>query len=629
MTERRLSPSKDPASKDPSSEDLASEAFAPKDLQRPPSTKDAAGLDVTQVAARRGGVDAAARDRGRPTDAGSLPERQISLESVLADILERQEAGQRVVAQDEIERFPQWAEPLKSFFRNDRWLRAPSDSHLESESEGPTSLAGEMIDDYQLLREIARGGMGVVYEAVQLSLRRTVAVKLIGEGVLANDELRIRFRMEAEAAANLSHPNILPIHAIGCWRGLDYFVMPLVDGPSLQSAVGQRGHALQQADLSPSDNVAAIRQAIEWVRDIARGLAHAHRRGIIHRDLKPENVLLADGEPKVVDFGLAKWHRDEPQLTREGQVMGTPHYMSPEQARGWTDITAASDIYSLGGILFALLVGRSPHQGDSLAEVLASVLDTEPPSLRLLWPGGMPRIAELNELEAILSRAMAGDRQARYRTADDLADDLDCCLRGDSPRAAPDRLLDRVGRELRRDHHQAAFRNWGRALRRIGVIVFLAHVVMFSITWSRAPSLQGTSIAAASPLAWWGYFLPRLAMLIGIAAVIQRARDGVWFPQVSAERPVWSIWLGYLATLTLVNAFWWAGVLDHAEVMMLACVMSGFAFFAMAGHVWGGSAIIGGGFFVAATACVVWPGLSALFLGTMWLAAMWILAKRY
>jgi len=553
----------------------------------------------------------------------------VSLESLLADILERQESGHPVVARDEIERFPQWADALRSFFRNDQWLRQPGGSSGEGSAAGPTSLAGEMIDDYQLLREIARGGMGVVYEAVQVNLRRTVAVKLIGDGVLADEELRMRFRMEAEAAANLSHPNILPIHAIGCWRGLDYFVMPLADGPSLQSLVGQRGQALQQGTLSASEQTDAIRQAVGWVRDIARGLAHAHRRGIIHRDLKPENILLAGGEPKVVDFGLAKWHRDEPQLTREGQVMGTPHYMSPEQARGWTDITAASDIYSLGGILFALLIGRPPHQGDTLAEVFASVLDSEPPSLRLAWPGGMPRISELNELEAILSRAMAVDRQARYRTADDLADDLDCCLRGDSPRAVPDRLLDRVGREFRRDHHQATFRNWGKALRRIGWIVFFSHLAMFAVTWSNAPTVQGTSIAAATPLAWWGYFIPRLAMLTGIALVIQRARDGVWLPQVAAERPVWSIWLGYLVTLTLVNAFWWAGVWDYASVMILACVMSGFAFLAMAGHLWGGNAVIAGGFFIAAVASVLFPGASALFLGTMWLTAMRVLARRY
>lgn len=553
-----------------------------------------------------------------------------ALQSVLAHYIELHEAGTPVRLDEMVERFPQYADPLRSFFANQQWLDP-------SAGASGTSLIGERLDDFQLVSEIARGGMGTVYEAVQISLRRNVAVKLISEGLLADDELKLRFRIEAEAAASLSHPNILPIHAIGRWRGMDYFVMPLVSGRSLQRDVNTRKQQLAQAEANPrcslstSEQRAAVCHWISVVRDIARALGFAHRRGIIHRDLKPDNVLIdAEGQPKIVDFGLAKWNRDEPGVTQDGQILGTPHYMSPEQAQGNSNVTAATDIYALGGILFALLTGRPPHRGESTAEVLSSVLSADAPSLRLSWPGVMPRIAELIDVDKVLARAMAPDRNRRYRWADEFADDLDRILAGESPQAGSDGIVSKVARELLRDQHQASFANWGRALIRIGVVVLLAHLLMFLIQESMsATHRESMLISAWSTGSLIGYFLPRVLMLSVIAWVIHRARDGCWMPRGVAERPVWSIWLGYLATLTMINVLWAWGYFDHAEVMVLAAIISGFGFFAMAGHLWGGNMISGFIFFAIAVGSALWPRFSALLLGGGWMIAMWILGRRY
>ncbi|MCM2372413.1 serine/threonine-protein kinase [Aporhodopirellula aestuarii] len=556
--------------------------------------------------------------------------KNASLESVLAFFIERHEAGRPIRLDQIADRYPQHAEPLRSFLANQKWLDP-------GPSESSPSLIGELLDDFLLKREIARGGMGTVYEATQQSLRRDVAVKLISDGLLADDELKMRFRIEAEAAAALSHPNILPIHAIGCWRGMDYFVMPLVSGRSLQVQVNSRKKHLESIADEPrsqfcdSEERDAIRQSIATARDIARAVAYAHRRGIIHRDLKPDNVLIDDeGQPKIVDFGLAKWHRDEPGVTLDGQILGTPHYMSPEQARGESDVTSATDIYSIGGILFALLTGSPPHRGQSTAEVLSNVLCSDAPSLRLTWPGGMPRLPELADLEHVLSRAMAPERAQRYRWADDFADDLDRVLAGEPPTAGNDGIVSKVTRELARDQHQASFANWGRALTRIGIVVLVAHTLMFVIQESMTTEVRESMLLSAwSSSSFLGYFLPRMFMLAGIAWTIHYARDGQWMPRGVAERPVWSIWLGYLATLTMINGFWAFGYFDHSDVMVLAGVLSGFGFLAMAGHLWGGNAITGLMFFAIAVGSAAWPRVSPLLLGTGWMIAMSVLARRY
>jgi len=227
---------------------------------------------------------------------------------------------------------------------------APRSAHPPS----PAAAFG----DYELLEEIARGGMGIVYKARQVSLDRTVAVKMLLSGALANPEYVKRFRVEASAAASLQHPNIVTIHEVGVHQGQHYLVMDFVNGPSLAKLVAQRPLPAQRAAA--------------YLKTVAHAVHFAHEHGILHRDLKPSNVLVdANDQPRVTDFGLAKRFEGESDVTLSGQPIGSPSYMPPEQAaakRG--KVSRRSDVYGLGATLYHLLTGRAPFQAATLTETL-------------------------------------------------------------------------------------------------------------------------------------------------------------------------------------------------------------------------------------------------------------------
>ena len=220
--------------------------------------------------------------------------------------------------------------------------------------------------DYELIREIGRGGMGIVYKARQISLNRSVALKMIRSAALATeDELR-RFQNEAEAVALLDHPHIVPILEVGNHEGQRYFSMKLIGNSSLDKRLG--GYT-----ADPKSAARLLKQAAEAVH-------HAHQRGILHRDLKPANILIDErGEPYVTDFGLAKRVEGDSELSVSGAIMGTPAYMAPEQASGRRGaVTTSSDVYGLGAILYALLTGRAPFGGESVDEILEQVRSASP-----------------------------------------------------------------------------------------------------------------------------------------------------------------------------------------------------------------------------------------------------------
>ena len=237
-------------------------------------------------------------------------------------------------------------------------------ANRESSSAAP--LEGRNFGDYQLIKEIARGGMGVVYKARQTKLNRIVALKMILAGQLASDHDVKRFYAEAEAAAALDHPCIVPIYEVGEHKGQHFFSMGFVNGVGLDAK-------LKDGPLLPQ-------QAARLMQTIAKAIHYAHQKGVIHRDLKPGNVLIdGNGWPRVTDFGLAKQTKTDSGLTATGQVMGTPSYMPPEQAAGKTDqIDRRSDVYSLGAILYCLLTGRPPFQAANLMQTLKQVLERDP-----------------------------------------------------------------------------------------------------------------------------------------------------------------------------------------------------------------------------------------------------------
>jgi tRNA A-37 threonylcarbamoyl transferase component Bud32 len=272
--------------------------------------------------------------------------------------------------------------------------------------------------EYELLERIARGGMGVVFKARHLRLQRVVALKMIADGELASELDVHRFHAEAEAAARLEHPNIVPIHEVGEHEGHHFFTMRLMEGGSLAGHMARlRGEP---------------RRAAELMAAVARAVHHGHQRGILHRDLKPPNILLdAEGRPHVGDFGVAR-HLEKASLTQTGAVVGTPAYMAPEQAAGHVHgLTLAADVYSLGAILYELLSGRPPFVGDTAAHVLQQVREAEAPPLRTLAPG-VDR-----DLETLCHKCLEKQPERRYGSAEALAEDLERYARGEPIHARP------------------------------------------------------------------------------------------------------------------------------------------------------------------------------------------------
>lgn len=301
-------------------------------------------------------------------------------------------------------------------------------SFAELDNEG----GGVEFGDYELRGEIARGSMGVVFRATQKSLKRPVAIKLIRSSVLASADEVLRFCSEAEAAASLDHPNIVPIYEIGEQQGQHYFSMKLVEGGTLRDRAGEFRH----------DPRAAVRLMVKVV-----GAVHAaHQRGIIHRDLKPGNILVdPEGEPHVTDFGLAKHVGDSSSITLSGQLLGSPYYMAPEQVQSADkSVSTSADIYSLGAVLYELLTGVPPHSGESVIDTLRRVVEEEAKPPRALEPTIDP------DLQTIVLKCLDKDPERRYRSAIELADELERWLRGEPILAHPPGLAGRVVRWVRR-----------------------------------------------------------------------------------------------------------------------------------------------------------------------------------
>ncbi len=266
----------------------------------------------------------------------------------------------------------------------------------------------ESIGPYEVISEISRGGMGIVYKARDKNLMKAVAIKVLIRGGQASEEERKRFRREAESAAKLQHSNIVPIHSVGVCDGLPYFVMDFIEGEQLDTLV-------DRGSVSP-------RQALDYTEQLADALSYAHESGVIHRDIKPANVIVDRyGRPQLMDFGLAKEvdAGNRTQLTQVGTTMGTPTYMPPEQAEGDLEgIDAQSDVYSLGAVLYEMLTGQPPFEGPTTMAILMKVLEQEPPRPRRL----NPRIHR--DIETICLKAMAKSKRERYRSSAELREDI-------------------------------------------------------------------------------------------------------------------------------------------------------------------------------------------------------------
>jgi hypothetical protein len=459
---------------------------------------------------------------------------------------------------------------------------------------------GQRFGDYELLGEIGRGGMGIVFRAKQHGLNRIVALKMILAGALSSPEELERFRTEAEATARLQHPHIVTVYEVGETDGRHFFSMDYINGLSLA----------QRLAAGPLPGRVAARYLIT----IARAIHHAHEHGILHRDLKPSNILIdAEDQPHVTDFGLAKKLGGDSRQTRTGAVLGTPSYMAPEQAAGkGKELCPACDVYGLGALLYEMLTGRPPFRAETPLDTMLQVMEREPAPPRLL----NPKIDR--DLETICLKCLEKDPRRRYASAEELAEELERFLSGDSISARSSNMLDRLARTLERSHYDVEFHNWGSMLLLFAVIIFVAHLLKYVFLRAELPgevlgATQGTEFLLLG-LVFWRFRYKRL------------------LPTSAAERQLWSIWIGYLMACTLLSMSQRAvqGWKPELEQSFYApwTFLGGLAFFVMGSSYWGRCYALGVAFFAAGTFMALKPDWGPLVFGTLWSVVLVVVGLR-
>lgn len=397
----------------------------------------------------------------------------------------------------------------------------------ESENDGTREESPRMphqVGRYVVVREIGRGGAGVVYEAIDPDLQRRVAVKVLLAGDFARERDQQRFLLEARAVAQLDHPNIVNILEFDRFEGRAWYAMDLIEGPNLQQVLRDRGRL-------------PWRSAVRLAAALARALHHAHDQGLVHRDVKPNNVLLeSDLEPRLTDFGLALFTNESVQarLTRTGQVLGTPAYMSPEQANGELHrIGPPTDVYGTGVVLYEALTGQVPFGGDRPLSIIAAVVDGRFATPRQIV-SGIPR-----QVEAACLKAMQVDPLDRYPSAEAFAEDLERCLRGEPIVATPPTLFDQTRWYLRRNRAQL-----GILATAIGIALL---IIIASTAVLGARSVQETSRAEAEAE----------TALTSVVARIEELEGAGDFDEADQSWQTFSRQPAYRGTPALVRGWWW------------------------------------------------------------------------
>lgn len=374
---------------------------------------------------------------------------ELALATLISELADRATGGDQLDLEEACKKHPQFETDLRELWGTIVVTHAAAKEqssqflHSTSELSAPRLELPCDFGDYVLEAELGRGGMGIVYRATRNSDGLPVAVKMILKGDFATETDRQRFDSEAYAAAKLDHPNIIPIYEIGEVQGRGFFCMKLIQGQSL-------AERLARGPMPPQ-------RAAKVMRELSDAVSYAHHKGILHRDLKPSNVMLDDdGKAYLADFGLAKQSHDRVSLTRSGAILGTPSYMSPEQAAGNRgQVGISSDVYSLGAILYHMLTGRPPFLGSSPVETVLLVLEQDPVAPRVL-----NRRAD-RRLEMIAMRCLQKPQDLRYNNAEDLNTDIAAFLNNQSVAAGEGRLGQIVGNVFRETHHASILENWG------------------------------------------------------------------------------------------------------------------------------------------------------------------------
>jgi serine/threonine-protein kinase len=477
-----------------------------------------------------------------PADNGPSSDHDEHLAELLAQLADRAQQGE-VVDIDEVTRqYPELAAELRELWGAVMLADAVGTQAAASQAESirvadEPSHALELpcqLGDYELLEELGRGGMGVVYRARQKSLSREVAVKLILRGKLASETERRRFRAEAEAAAGLDHPGIVPVYEVAEVEGQLLFSMQYVSGQTLSQRLA--------AGPMPARETAAL------ISKVATAIHFAHRHGILHRDLKPSNILIdEDGEPHITDFGLAKQVEAGADITKTGTVLGTPAYMAPEQAAGGRGrMGPATDVYSLGCILYHMQTGRPPFQAASPVDTVLMVLEQDPVPPRMLNPKAD------RDLEMITMRCLQKPTDLRYDTAEGLARDLTAYLHDESISARSGRFGQVLARIFRETHHAPVLENWGLLWIWHSLVLLVICILTNLLYWAEEYWLEEYYRV---PLGQAHYRWPYVLLWTAVAG----AWAGIfWFlrrrmgPVTFVERQIAHIWAGTMIAIGLL-----------------------------------------------------------------------------
>jgi serine/threonine protein kinase len=473
-----------------------------------------------------------------------------------------------------------------------------------------TDGVASRIGDYELLEEIGRGGMGVVYRARQVSLNRIVALKMLLRGSLASNDDVARFRAEAEAAARLNHPNIIPVYEIGEYQDQEqpFFSMKYIEGQTLAQRL--------------ADGPIPAREAAEILLPIAQAIATAHKNGVLHRDVKSSNILIdEDRIPYLSDFGLAKRVHTQTggtgkeSLTQSGAIIGTPSYMSPEQAAGQrVAIGPAADVYSLGACLYAMLTGHPPFQAASPVDVLLMVLEQDPLPPRVVNP------AADRDLEMIALKCLQKPIDLRYDSANSLAGDLQAFLAHEPISARSSHFTQIVSRAFRETHHAQILEHWG--------LLWILHSIVLLVLCLVTNWIQLLNIESRWP--YLGLWVVGLGLWAALFWNLRRRSGPITF----IERQIAHVWAGSMIASTLLFAI---EALLGLRVLQLSPVLglvSGMVFLAKAG-------ILSGRFYIQAVVLFLtsigmavipylgWPNFSLTFFGVVSAACFLLPGLKY
>lgn len=535
---------------------------------------------------------------------------------LLADLTDRVQRGEEVDLEATCQSNPEVADELRQLWGAVMVADAiGGSSEVDATQSDSSSNVVELqlpcrLGDYELLEEIGRGGMGVVYRAKQLSLNREVAVKMILRGALASDADHSRFQAEAAAAARLDHVGIVPVYEVGVLQGRPYFTMKRIEGKTLSQIV--------------ADGPLASKQAAEIVVKVARAIHFAHEQGVLHRDLKPSNMLIdSDGQPHVTDFGLAKQITDPHSLTRSGAILGTPGYMPPEQAAGQRgQLGPASDVYSLGAILYHLLTGRPPFQAATPVDTVLLVLEQDPVPPRALNPSAD------RDLEHITLRCLQKPTDLRYPSAQALANDLEAWLNDEWVSTRSGQFTQVLARFMRETHHAPVLENWGLLWMWHSLALFVAcaltNVLHFAMT-RLEPEFSLFGNALVQRLIYFCLWTAGFGAWAAVFWFLRRRMGPVMF----VERQIAHVWAASMISIGMLFPLEaWLG-LPPLSLSPVLGLINGMTFLVKAGILSGAFYVQAAALFATTVAMALLPDYAHFIFGAVGAACFFFPGLKY